>query len=78
MSPLLDDMYNGTALDSYFQVAGTSYRNMYYLVDGIYPEHSCFLKSLSCPNDCKMLMFNRAQERTRNDVEHAFGALEKH
>ncbi|CAH1444558.1 unnamed protein product [Lactuca virosa] len=27
MSPLLDDMYNGTTPDSSFQVAGTSYRN---------------------------------------------------
>ncbi|CAH1425965.1 unnamed protein product [Lactuca virosa] len=46
MSPLLDDIYNGTAPDSSFQVVGTSYRNGYYLVDGIYPERDCFVKSL--------------------------------
>ncbi|CAH1418492.1 unnamed protein product [Lactuca virosa] len=78
MYSLLDDMYNGTAPDSYFQVDGTSYRNGYYLVDGIYPERACFVKSLSCPNDRKRLKFKRAQERTRKDVERAFGALKKH
>ncbi|CAH1453382.1 unnamed protein product [Lactuca virosa] len=70
MSPLLDDMYNGTAPNFSFQVAGTSYRNRYYLVDRIYPELACFVKSLSCPNDRKRLKFKSAQERTRKEVEH--------
>ncbi|CAH1433180.1 unnamed protein product [Lactuca virosa] len=78
MSPLLDDMYNETAPASSFQVAGTSYRNEYYLVDEIYPERACFVKSLSCPNDCKRLKFMRAQEKARKDVERTFGALKKH
>ncbi|CAH1436675.1 unnamed protein product [Lactuca virosa] len=77
MSPLLDDMYNGTTPDFSFQVAGISYRNEYYLVDGIYLEHACFVKSLSCPNDRKRLKFKIAQERARKDVERAFGALKK-
>ncbi|KAL7592102.1 hypothetical protein Lser_V15G32850 [Lactuca serriola] len=77
MSPLLDDMYNGTSPESSFQVAETSYRNGYYLVDVIYPECACFVKSLSCPNDCKRLKFKRAQERVRKDVERAFRALKK-
>ncbi|XP_023736243.1 uncharacterized protein LOC111884153 [Lactuca sativa] len=78
MSPLLDDMYNRTASDSSFQVAGTSYRNECYLVDGIYPKRACFVKSLSCPNDRKRLKFKRAKERARKDIERAFGAFEKH
>ncbi|KAL7609950.1 uncharacterized protein LOC111884619 [Lactuca sativa] len=69
ISPLLDDMYNGTAPDSSFQVAGTLYRNGYYLVDGMYLECACFVKSLSFPNDRNRLKFKRAQERARNDVE---------
>ncbi|XP_023764856.1 uncharacterized protein LOC111913367 [Lactuca sativa] len=77
MSLLLDDIYNGTAPDSSFQVARTSYRNEFYLVDGIYSERACFVKSLSCPNDRKRLKFKRAQERARKDVEQAFGALKK-
>ncbi|XP_023753170.1 uncharacterized protein LOC111901535 [Lactuca sativa] len=77
MSLLLDDMYNGTAPESSFQVAGTLYRNIYYLVDGIYPECACFVKSLSCPNDRKRLKFKRSQEKTRKYVERAFGALKK-
>ncbi|XP_052625774.1 uncharacterized protein LOC128132826 [Lactuca sativa] len=78
MSLLLDDMYNGTALDSSFQVVGTLYRNGYYLVDGFYPKHACFVKSLSCLNDCKRLKFKRAQGKAGKDVERAFGALKKH
>ncbi|XP_023738285.1 uncharacterized protein LOC111886281 [Lactuca sativa] len=77
MSPLLVDMYSETAPDYSFQVAGTSYRNEYYLVDEIYLERACFVKSLSCPNDRKRLKFKRAQERARKDVERAFGALKK-
>ncbi|CAH1446713.1 unnamed protein product [Lactuca virosa] len=77
MSPLLDDMYNGTAPDSSFQVVGTSYRNGDYLVDGIYSERACFMKSLSCSNDCKRLKFKRAQEKVRKDVKRVFGALKK-
>ncbi|CAH1448904.1 unnamed protein product [Lactuca virosa] len=77
MSPLLDDMYNGTAPDSSFQVAEISYRNEYYLVDEIYPELACFVKSMSCPNYHKRLKFKRAQERARKDVERAFRALKK-
>ncbi|XP_023743693.1 uncharacterized protein LOC111891869 [Lactuca sativa] len=77
MSSLLDDMYNGTAPDSSFQVSRTPYMNGYYLVDGIYPERACFVKSLSGPNDRKMLKFKRAQENAGKDVERVFGALKK-
>ncbi|CAH1452579.1 unnamed protein product [Lactuca virosa] len=77
MSLLFDDMYNRIAPDSSFQVAGTSYMNEYYRVDGIYPDHTCFVKSLLCPNDRKRLKFKRAQEKARKDVERAFGALKK-
>ncbi|XP_023733983.1 uncharacterized protein LOC111881825 [Lactuca sativa] len=77
MFPLFVDMYNGIAPDSSFKVSGTSYRNTYYLVDGIYPERACFVKSLSCLNDCKRLKFKRAQEKARKDVEGAFGALKE-
>ncbi|KAL7608425.1 hypothetical protein Lser_V15G09788 [Lactuca serriola] len=77
MSSLLDDMYNGTAPDSSFQVVGTLYSNGYHLVDEIYPERGCFVKSLSFPNDRKRLKFKRAHEKARNDVERAFGSLKK-
>ena len=77
MSPLLDDMYNKTAPDSSFQVAGTLYRNGYYHVDGMYQERACFVKSLSFPIYRKRLMFKRAQENARKDVERAFEALKK-
>ncbi|XP_023737454.1 uncharacterized protein LOC111885431 [Lactuca sativa] len=69
-------MYNETTPNSLFDVHGISYRYRYYLVNEIYPECSCFVKSLSCPNDRKMLKF-QAQEKERKAVERAFDALKK-
>ncbi|CAI9291112.1 unnamed protein product [Lactuca saligna] len=77
MSSLSDNVYNRTALDSSFQACGISYRHRYYLMDWIDPEHACFMKSLSCPNDRKGLKFKRDQEKARKDVQRAFGALKK-
>ncbi|CAH1428887.1 unnamed protein product [Lactuca virosa] len=70
-------MYNVTTPDSSFDVCGMSYRYRYYLVDMIYPERSCFVNSLSCPNDRKRLKFKIAQEKAIKDVEVAFDALKK-
>ncbi|KAL7618642.1 uncharacterized protein LOC111894869 [Lactuca sativa] len=75
MSHLFDDMYNRTAPYSSFDVCGTPYRYGYYPLDEIYHNHSCFVKLVSCPNDRKWLKFKRAQEKTRKDVERAFGAF---
>ncbi|XP_023743934.1 uncharacterized protein LOC111892098 [Lactuca sativa] len=68
MSPLFDDMYNGIASDSSFDVCGRSYRYGYYLMNEIYQERACFVKSLSCPNDRKRLKFKRAQEKKMSKV----------
>ncbi|XP_023765309.1 uncharacterized protein LOC111913827 [Lactuca sativa] len=53
------------------------YKYGYYLVDGIYPEYVVFFKSFTYPHDSRRKKFKRAQERTRKDVERAFGALKK-
>lgn len=47
----------------------------YYLVDGIYPNFSIFVKSLAAPTSEKEKLFVRMQEAVRKDVERAFGVL---
>ncbi|KAI3700667.1 hypothetical protein L2E82_45304 [Cichorium intybus] len=76
-SDLYDDLYKGTAPDSSFILRGIEYRYGYYLVDGIYPEHSVLVKTLTCPSDPQRKRFKRAQERARKDIERAFGVLKK-
>lgn len=48
----------------------------YFLVDGIYPELSRFVKSFSQPVGEKAVYFTQKQESCRKDVERAFGVLQ--
>ena len=76
-SPLLSHVLNGTAPDSSYTLRGKDFNFGYYLVDGIYPELSVFVKTLACPNDPPRNKYKRAQEKARKDIERAFGALKK-
>ena len=70
-------LYDGTAPDSSFSLRGSVYKYGYYLGDGIYPEHSVIVKTLTCPGDEKRKRFKRVQEKARKDIERAFGVLKK-
>ncbi|XP_048448083.1 uncharacterized protein LOC125480890 [Pyrus x bretschneideri] len=48
----------------------------YYLIDGIYPSWSIFVKSYSYPNSAKKKLFSQKQEFYRKDVERAFAILQ--
>ena len=48
----------------------------YYLADGIYPQWSAFVKTISAPLEAKKKHFARVQETCRKDVECAFGILQ--
>ncbi|XP_076907476.1 uncharacterized protein LOC143563945 [Bidens hawaiensis] len=48
-SPVFDDWINETGPDSSFELRGTLYKRGYYLADGIYPDYSTIVKSLSQP-----------------------------
>jgi hypothetical protein len=43
----------------------------YYLTDGIYPEWSAFVKTISHPTDTKKQYFTKVQESARKDIEQA-------
>jgi hypothetical protein len=50
-------------------INGQAYEKGYYLVDGIYPEWSTFIKTIRTPKDQKEARFSQEQEASRKDVE---------
>ena len=62
-SPIFNKVYDSTVPDSSFVLKGTEYKFGYCLVDGIYPELSVFVKSLSCLDDPQRSRFKRIQEK---------------
>ena len=49
---------------------------MYYLLaDGIYPDLTIFLKTISDPHVAKYKLYAKRQEALRKDVERCFGVL---
>ncbi|CAH1434054.1 unnamed protein product [Lactuca virosa] len=76
-SPIFNKVCDNTTPDSSLIVRGTEYKFGYYLVDGIYPKVSVFVKILSCPDDPHRSRFKRIQEKARKYIERAFGALKK-
>nr|GEX52794.1 hypothetical protein [Tanacetum cinerariifolium] len=75
-SPLFDDELADTAPECAFVGNRHTYRNGYYLADGIYPAWSTFVKSFSVARDEKCLQFKRVQKAARKDIERAFGVLQ--
>lgn len=75
-SPLLHDIISGRSPAVEYEVNGNNYRIPYWLGDGIYPNHHCFIKSISNPKTRKEQMFSKAQEAKRKEIERAFGILQ--
>jgi hypothetical protein len=48
----------------------------YYLVDGIYPEWSAFVKIVPHPIDRKKQYFTKMQESARKDIKRTFVVLQ--
>jgi hypothetical protein len=59
-----------------YSINGHDYTMRYYLADGIYPQWSTFVKTISAPIEAKKKHFARVQEACRKDVECAFGILQ--
>uniref|UniRef100_A0A0D3DGL1 Uncharacterized protein n=1 Tax=Brassica oleracea var. oleracea TaxID=109376 RepID=A0A0D3DGL1_BRAOL len=75
-SPVFDDIIQGRAPRVEYVVNGHMYNLAYYLTDGIYPNWSTFIQSISVPQGPKAELFAKLQESTRKDVERAFGVLQ--
>lgn len=73
-SPLIFSIASGRTM-SEFSVVDTCYYQPYLLVDGIYPEWTCFLGPIKHPKTLMEQHYTKVQEGRRKDIERAFGAL---
>jgi len=75
-SPLLNDAIAGRSASVSYTVNGRQYSVPYWLADGIYPKHHCFVKTIASPQTRKEKLFSTMQESKRKDIERAFGILQ--
>lgn len=78
-SPLLKSMLDGTleAIDFVFDIGGEAFNKLWIMVDGIYPELSRFVKTVSVPLNIPQNKYAKWQEGARKSVERAFGILQR-
>jgi hypothetical protein len=79
-SPLLTSLLDGTFtkyVDFEFELGGKLFDQLWFLVDGIYPEISRFAKTLEEAIGEDRKMYVRWQEGTRKSIERAFGVLQR-
>lgn len=75
-SPIVSGILQGTLLPKYeYTVNGHQRKQLYLLVDGIYPPWAIFVNTISESSLKKEKLFAAAQEAMRKDVERAFGVL---
>ena len=84
VSPLVhqfvDGSFNQAEIESDcvpFCIGKEYFSNFYLLVDGIYPQYSRFVKTISEPVTRNEKKFASWQESSRKDVERGFGVLQK-
>ncbi|XP_020257992.1 putative nuclease HARBI1 [Asparagus officinalis] len=75
-SNLFTELTEGRAPPVKYSINSHEYTMGYYLADGIYPQWSTFVKTISAPQGNKRKNFAQAQESARKDVERAFGVLQ--
>ena len=78
VSPLHQQFLDGShsKIDFKFTIDEQVFNKLFYLVDGIYPQLSCFMKTISIPITKKETTFAGWQEAAQKDVEHTFGVLQ--
>jgi Plant transposon protein len=64
-------------MDFQFVVGNDTFKKLWVLVDGIYPELSRFVKSLKVPVGRDQQLFTKWQESCRKCVERASGILRR-
>ncbi|GKA05187.1 ALP1-like protein [Tanacetum coccineum] len=77
--PLFNDLKTERAPEIPFVANNITFRSVYYLVDGIYPELAPLVKTIpdSSDDDHKRILYKQKQESRRKYVEQAFGVLKK-
>jgi Plant transposon protein len=72
----LDGTFTG-GVDFPFRIANRTFNKVWIMVDGIYPELSRFVKTISVPVSQAHRMYSKWQESCRKSVERAFGVLQR-
>ncbi|KAM3402823.1 hypothetical protein ACQJBY_006568 [Aegilops geniculata] len=75
-SPMFRRLCNGESPSCNYTVNGRDYNMGYYLADGIYPQWTTFMKTISEPGGNKQSHFATMQEAARKDVERAFDVFQ--
>uniref|UniRef100_A0A2N9GTA0 DDE Tnp4 domain-containing protein n=1 Tax=Fagus sylvatica TaxID=28930 RepID=A0A2N9GTA0_FAGSY len=75
-SSIFTELAQGRAPPVNYSINGHDYTMGYYFADGIHPQWSIFVKTISAPLEAKKKHFARVQEACRKDVECAFGILQ--
>jgi hypothetical protein len=75
-SPLISNFLRGNGSDMHFTVNGNVYNRYYLLVDGIYPQWSCFVQPIHAPQGEKLEHYTKMQSALQKDVERVFGVLQ--
>ncbi|KAL7549247.1 hypothetical protein ACHAWF_012507 [Thalassiosira exigua] len=75
----LESFQDGTfsELDFEYEINGEKFDQLFALVDGIYPQLSRFLQTISVPISKIDSHYSGWQEAKRKDIERAFGVLKK-
>ena len=81
MSPLMTRILDGTFEELEqslipYKIGDEEFRQVFLLVDGIYPPLSRFVKAIKCPISDDQKGFTSWQESARKDIERAFGVLQ--
>ncbi|XP_020250285.1 uncharacterized protein LOC109827687 [Asparagus officinalis] len=75
-SNLFTELTEGRAPPVKYSINSHEYTMGYYLADGIYPQWSTFVKTISAPQGNKKKNFAQAQDSARKDAERAFRVLQ--
>ena len=75
-SPIFARLAEGNCLEVNVSINDHNYNKGYYLADGINPQWTTLVKTISNPVGEKRMRFSQEQESARNDVERAFGVLQ--
>jgi len=82
LSPLMSRLTDGSfeevekeAAVVPFKIEEEEFNKVYFLVDGIYPSYSRFVRGVKLPSSQREKKFTSWQEGARKDVERAFGVM---